>query len=83
LGGVWGCVPLALYYIISGYGWDSGVMLGSGFVDSLPPTGRGLVQFACTYVCSMIGGGGVAGLRALYHVIVCQSALVGRGEIPP
>jgi hypothetical protein len=59
------------------------VIPGSGSVVFSPPSGGGMVQYACAGVCLARGGGEVVEPRAFYHAIVCQSLLEGRRENPP
>ena len=55
LEGCGGDVPFALYCLISGCGWESGVLLGTSFFYASVLSGAGLVQVACVFVCLMVG----------------------------
>ena len=70
LKGVLGDGPFALYCLSSGYGWESCVLLGVGFVYASVLSGTGLIQFACAFVC-LKEGGDLVGLRMLLRMIVC------------
>ena len=58
------------------------MLLGSGFGCTSPPFERELVPFVCAFVCLVLGGGVLVGLRMVSHVVVFQSKLVGIGRIP-
>ena len=57
------------------------MLLGNGYVYALFLSEAGLAQFACVFVCLLVGGDLIK-LRVLFRVAVCQSALVRLGVTP-
>ena len=57
------------------------MLLGIGFVYASFLSGAGLEPFACVFVCLLMGGG-LVGLRVLFRMAVCQSALARLGNVP-
>ena len=81
LRGVWGGVLFALYCLISGYGWEFGMLPCVRFVYASVLSGAMLVQFACAFVCLTVRGD-LVGLRMLFRMVVCKFALVRLGGDP-